>query len=115
MPPIGSLGQKNNNNNTAIHKSAGVTKPQQNNKDKKLLPIISTLLIENTILKTEKKNQKVEIEELQLHLELYKATQKILEEKNKSLEECIENRALVDKNNKSEFEILVLEFNKIEQ
>ena len=115
MPPIGSLGQKNNNNNTAIHKSAGVTKLQQNNKDKKLLPIISTLLIENTILKTEKKNRKIEIEELQLELELYKAIHKILLEENKSLEECIENRALVDKNNKSEFEILVLEFNKIEQ
>ena len=51
MPPIGSLGQ-NNNNNTAIHKSAGVTKPQQNNKDKNLLRIISTLSTQNTILET---------------------------------------------------------------
>ena len=115
MPPIGSLGQ-NNNNNTAIHKSAGVTKLHiQNNTYRKLFCIISSLLTENTILKTEKKNQKVEIEELQLQLELYKAIHKILVEENKSLEECIENRALVDKNNKSEFEILVLEFNKIEQ
>ena len=116
MPPIGSLGQKNNNNNTDnIQKSGGVNKLQKINTDKKLLHNISTLLIENTILKTEKKNQNVEIEELQLQIELYKATQKMLLEENKSLAECIENRELVDKINKSEFEILVLEFNKIEQ
>ena len=39
----------------------------------------------------------------------------MLLEENKSLAECIENRELVDKINKSEFEILVFEFNKIEQ
>jgi len=105
MPPIGSLGQ-NNNNTDNIHKSGGVNKLQKNNTDKKLLHIISTLLTENTILKTENKNKKFEIEELQLELELYKAI-------HKSLVECIENRALVDKNNKFEFEKLVLEFYKI--
>ena len=112
MPPIGSLGQ-NNNNTDNIHKSGGVNKLQKNNTDKKLLHIISTLLTENTILKTENKNKKFEIEELQLELELYKAIHKILVEKNKSLVECIENSALVDKNNKFEFEKLVLEFYKI--
>jgi hypothetical protein len=117
MPPIGSLGQKNNNNNNTdnIHKSGGVTKPQKNNTDKKLLHNISTLLIENTILKTEKKNQKNEIEELQLQLELYKATHKILLEANKSLKECIENRELVDKNNQSNYEILLFEFKAMDQ
>ena len=112
MPPIGSLGQ-NNNNTDNIHKSGGITKLHiQNNTDKKLLHIISTLLTENTILKTENKNKKFEIEELQLELELYKAIHKILVEKNKSLREYKENSE-EDKNNKFEFEKLVLEFYKI--
>ena len=117
MPPIGSLGQKNNNNNTDnIQKSGGVNKLQKKiNTHKKLLHNISTLLIENTILKTENKNRNVEIEELQLQLELYKATHKILLEANKSLKECIENRELVDKNNQSNYEILLFEFKAMDQ
>ena len=111
MPPIGSLGQ-NNNNTDNIHKSGGITKLHIQNKTyRKLFCIISTLLTENTILKTEKKNQNVEIEELQLQIELYKATQKMLLEENKSLREYKENSE-EDKNNKFEFEKLVLEFYK---